>query len=140
MIHETMDPDLPQTLLSVIASRLLRRMSTMVGGKEAALLVCRHGTTVADKWRVAYHVRGGDSTETQRQAAVEAFVEIVARSRAKGTDDAVPTGDDGQHYCIVTFYGNLVGDAEAALAVIVQATDRDGARQLLAVLRGKADA
>lgn len=111
---------------------LLVQQATMVAGTEAAaFLVQQQGEQLG--LQTVDHIRPDESDPQTRQAALQAFQNLVGPCATQGKDGAIevgsPDGGDSQ-YCLVTVLRNE-GQVIAVSAVITRCRDIERAKQRL---------
>ncbi|MGA2496493.1 MAG: biotin/lipoyl-binding protein [Tepidisphaeraceae bacterium] len=111
---------------------LLVQQATMVAGTEAAaFLVQQQGEQLG--LQTVDHIRPDESDPQTRQAAIQAFQNLVGPCATQGKDGAIevgsPDGGDSQ-YCLVTVLRNE-GQVVAVSAVITRCRDMERAKQRL---------
>ena len=111
---------------------LLVQQATMVAGTEAAaFLIQQQGEQLA--LQTVDHIRPDESDPQTRQAAIQAFQNLVGPCATQGKDGAIevgsPDGGDSQ-YCLVTVLRNE-GEVVAVSAVITRCRDMERAKQRL---------
>ncbi|MCS7034366.1 MAG: HlyD family efflux transporter periplasmic adaptor subunit [Phycisphaerae bacterium] len=127
-------PDLPQFL-----QELIYMQAVTVAGTEAIAFAVRPAEQSGFLLDLIKHIRPDDSTPEQREAAVQAFKEIVMPCVQQGKDGAIEVdGADASgeiQYCLVTLLSNEQGHTVAVTAVITRCRDLQRAQQRLDSMR-----
>jgi biotin carboxyl carrier protein len=127
-------PDLPQFLHQVIYLQ-----AVTVAGTEAAAFLVKPGEQSGFLLELMDHIRPDESTEEVRNAAIQAFKEIVRPCVEQNKDGAIEVdaadASGEVQYCLVTLLRNEAGAAVAATAVVTRARDLQRAQQRLDSMR-----
>ena len=118
--------------LPAFLNDLLTTQAVIVAGTEAAAFIIEQQGQEASL-RAMAHIRPDESDQTTRQAALQAFQNIVQPCIEQGKDGAIEVGaPDGAElqFCLVTVLRNE-GQVVGASAVITRARDTDRAKQRL---------
>lgn len=127
-------PNLPAFMTDLITAQAIT-----VGGTEAAGFVIEpDGSGNARLINVA-HVRHDDSPDEVRQAALQAFAEIIKPCVQQGRDGAIEVGgatpeNPEPQFCLVTLLRGE-GELQAVSAVIARCRDLERAQQRLDSMR-----
>jgi hypothetical protein len=124
---------------TAVLHEYLTRLAHEVAATEAVAFAVtrRNRLTPGDGLDLEAHVRPGDFTPAEREAAVEAFRDIVRPCVEQNKDGAILVSDDPQLYCLV----RMLREADVvrgAAAWIVPARDQATARHLLSRLTARA--
>jgi multidrug resistance efflux pump len=127
-------PNLPAFMTDLITAQAIT-----VGGTEAAGFVIEPDGRGSCRLARVAHVRHDDSPEDVRQAALQAFAEIVRPCIQQGRDGAIEVGgaspeNPEPQFCLVTLL-RAEGQLQGASAVITRCRDLERAQQRLDSMR-----
>jgi hypothetical protein len=127
-------PDLPRFL-----HELIYLQAVTVAGTEAIAFLVRPGEQAGFLLEKIDHIRPDESSDEQREAAVQAFKDIVMPCVQQGKDGAIevdgPDASNEIQYCLVTLLRAEQGNIVAATAVITRCRDLQRAQQRLDSMR-----
>ncbi|MCC7351523.1 MAG: HlyD family efflux transporter periplasmic adaptor subunit [Phycisphaerales bacterium] len=122
--------------LPAFMNDLLTTQAVSVAGTEAAAFLIERQQEAAAEFnlRPIAHIRPDNSSQETRQAAINAFVDIIRPCVIQGKDGAIevgPTPDAGEiQFCLVTLLRSE-GQIVAVSAVITRCRDVERAKQRL---------
>lgn len=116
---------------------LVTTQAVLVAGTEAVVFVLEQGEEGKPGMRLMHHIRPDESDQATRQAAIQAFVNILQPCVAQSKDGAIevgsPDGGDAQ-YCLVTILRDQM-QVVAVSAVITRCRSLDRAKQRLSMMQ-----
>jgi hypothetical protein len=127
-------PSLPAFVTDLITSQ-----ATIVAGTEAAGFLIERGKQ-GITFRLLAHIRPDEGTKKIREAAVNAFMDLIKPCAVEGKDGAIelsnPPESHNPHpqYCLVTLL-RAGGQSVGVSAVITRCTDLDHAKRRLQLMQ-----